>query len=331
MEQLGGTGGRPEPARYGERVVTSPGSGNSEVASWIRQQARPFELTAQAVIPGLAEANPVILGLGLSVRTARELVIAAHAALRALVLHGGVRAVAIEGTDVSGPALDRYVTQGAGDPVALLRSGQGFLHTTEALEVINWMRAYNVHHADDALRVVHDDTGAVAPSDLESIERMLARRDLAWHERTGQRIVHWGGIAHLVVGNPRTLHPYGETQRSAGAHLRDALGDGYRAVAMTTGAGAAPYPLPQAPPTFTEVVFEHASAPAVLIDLKAHHEPSPAIESWLDSPLKTRCIGPGYDPARAEDFHLDTGPLRRAVDYFLHVSKVTPAHPLSRD
>jgi erythromycin esterase len=309
----------------------TPGSGHSELASWIHAQARPCELSPQAVVPGLAEADPVVLGLGMSVRTARELLIAVHASLSTLVLHDGVRAVAIEGTDSTGPALDRYVTHGAGDPIALLCSSQGFLHTTEAVEIISWMRAYNAGHPADPLRVVHDDAGAADPSDLESIERRLARRDLTWHERTGQRIAHWGGIAHLVVGDPRTLHPYQQTQRAAGAWLREALGGGYVAVAMTIGSGAAPYPLPKSPATFAESVFERVAAPAVLLDLKADREPTPVTERWLDSPLRTRCIGPGYDPGRAEDFYLEAGPLRQAVDYLLHFPKVTPAGFLAQD
>ncbi|MGH8989406.1 MAG: hypothetical protein ACRDXC_12575, partial [Acidimicrobiales bacterium] len=46
-------------------------------------------------------------------------------------------------------------------------------------------------------------------------------------------------------GDPRTLHPYEETQRAAGADLRDALGDGYVVIAMTIGSGAAPLWVPK--------------------------------------------------------------------------------------
>lgn len=47
--------------------------------------------------------------------------------------------------------------------------------------------------------------------------------------------------------------------------------------------------------------------------------------------VRTRCIGSGYDPAHADDFYLEAGPLREAVDYLFHFSNVTPARFLARD
>jgi erythromycin esterase len=37
-----------------------------------------------------------------------------------------------------------------------------------------------------------------------------------------------------------------------------------------------------------------------------------------------RCVGPGYDPARDADFHIDAGPLGDCLDRLVHVRQVTP-------
>jgi erythromycin esterase len=149
------------------------------------------------------------------VRSARELVAATHVLLRALVEQAGFRAVAIEGTQETGMALDRFVRTGAGDPAALLAASQSFLRVHEALTVVRSLRAWTREHPDDPLSIVHDPTPYRAPAGLTEAEAALAHDDLTWHADTGQRIVHWGGTAHLVVGDPRTIPP-GETQRNAG-------------------------------------------------------------------------------------------------------------------
>jgi erythromycin esterase len=108
------------------------------LVGWVAQRAHPFPLTPGAVLPELSPpvSAAAVVGLAAAVRTARELVLATHALLRTLVHRAGFRAVSIEGTDLTGAAIDRYVTTGAGDPTVLLRASPRFLRTREALDVL---------------------------------------------------------------------------------------------------------------------------------------------------------------------------------------------------
>ncbi|MHA6803006.1 erythromycin esterase family protein [Salinifilum ghardaiensis] len=237
----------------------------------------------------------------------------------------GFRAVVLDGTDppfATAAALDEYVTTGVGDPVALLAASQGFLRTAEILDLLHALRARNAEHPSDPVRIVHGPVSSA--TSLETVEREMAERTLAWHRDTGHRIVHWAGIAHVAAGEYRGLAPSGGTHRSSGGHLRTELGDGYVAVAATVGEvddGS----VPPTPRQFTE-------APLSVIDagwLPVRGVKGPqAVQGWLDGPLQTRLVGPHYDPA-ADAVHYVTGPsVREAIDGFLYVRRSEPMRPL---
>jgi erythromycin esterase len=310
-------------------------SGPDEITRWVAEHTRPLPLDGAPELPP-ALSRAAVVGLGAAVRSARELVLAAHALLRALVADG-VRAVMIEGTDQphgTAAALDRWVRTGDGDPVALLRASQGFLHHTEALDVLRWLRAHAVDHPDDPVRVVHSDPEPPAPEGLAEVERELARRVLDWHRRTGQRVAHWGGTAHLVAADERVIPtaPW-ETHRNAGGHLRAALGAGYAAVALTIGRGSVPFPLPRVASGFTESLLAGAPGP-VLLPLDDLAGAPEGIRAWARSPLTTRMVGPVYDPVRDTDFRVEAGPVADSVDVLVHVpvgTAVTPLPPVGTD
>jgi erythromycin esterase len=271
-----------------------------------------------------------VVGIAAAVRSARELVLATHALLRALVADG-VRAVAIEGTDQpyrTAEALDRWVRTGDGDPDALQRASQGFLHHEEAAAVLRWLRSYAVEHPEDPVRIVYDTPGREDPVDLESVERDLARRDLEWHRRTGQRVAHWGGTAHVVAAPERVIPttPW-ETHANAGGHLRHALGDGYAVVALTFGRGSVPFPVPQVAPGFTESLLAGAPGP-VLLALDDLDSAPAGLRTWASSPLVTRMIGPVYDPVRDTDFRIEAGAVAESIDVLVHVPVATAVTPL---
>jgi erythromycin esterase len=293
------------------------------VREWVGAHARPVVLNG-AGIEGLPTvlSSARIVGIASPVRSARELLLATGAVLRALVADAGFRAVMIEGTDPVAAALDRYVRTGDGDPDRLLRGGQGFVRFAEVLAVVRWLRDWAVRHPDDPVSVVHDD--GFAAGSLAEVEARLARRDLDWHAVTGQRVVHWGGTAHVVVGDPRTVTP-DQTHVNAGGLMRRELGSGYAAVALTAGSGEAPFPVPEPPDDFVESRFGALTGPA-LVDLGAAG--SVAVREWLRRPLRTRMIGPVFDPANAHEARVDAGPIGEAVDVFLHVPRFGPAELL---
>lgn len=105
--------------------------------SWLAANVRPFPLTGGATVEVpevLARAD--VVGIASAVRTARESVLATGVLLRSLVEHAGFRAVFIEGTERTGPALDRYLHTGEGDLRALVRSSQSFLRAVDVEDVL---------------------------------------------------------------------------------------------------------------------------------------------------------------------------------------------------
>jgi erythromycin esterase len=300
-----------------------------EIDRWVAEHVRPLPLDGVPALPAVLSRASVV-GIASAVRSARELVLATHVLLRALVADG-VRAVAIEGTDQpfrTAAALDRWVRTGEGDPDGLLRASQGFLHHEEAAAVLRWLRSYAQEHPEDPVRIVHDDEERDDPDGLGAVERELARRDLEWHRRTGQRVAHWGGTAHLVAADERVLptSPW-ETHRNAGGHLRAALGDAYAVVGLTIGRGSVPFPVPQAPAGFTETLLAGAPGP-VLLALDDLDGAPDGIRAWARSPLVTRMIGPVYDPVRDPDFRVEAGPVAESVDVLVHVPVGTAVTPL---
>jgi erythromycin esterase len=77
-------------------------------------------------------------------------------------------------------------------------------------------------------------------------------------------------------------------------------------------------------------VLNGAEPDAYLLDLRDEAEaaaPEP-VRTWLDSPARTRLVGPAYDPAADAAHHLSGGALTDWFDALAHVREVTPARPL---
>lgn len=305
-------------------------SAELELRTWIAARTRPLWLDAETSPIGLPASlsQAKVVGLASSVRSARELVVAAHILLRALVEQAGFRAVAIEGTTETAVALDRFVRTGDGDPAALLATSQSFLRTHEALAVIRWLRAWTDAHPDDPVSIVHDRARSTPPGNLAEIEAHLADSDLTWHTDTRQRIVHWGGTAHVIAGDPRTVPP-DETHRNAGGILRAELGDSYGVAALTTGSGSAPFAIPAPPHDFTEHAFIDAPHDIAFLELANLTSVPQPVADWLRRPLRTRMIGPHYDPTRNQDSRVDAGPLHECVDVLIHAPRITATSPLT--
>ncbi|MDL5206271.1 erythromycin esterase family protein [Streptomyces sp. ALI-76-A] len=141
-----------------------------------------------------------------------------------LVEELGFRSLALEGDDASRVGLDEYIRTGTGDPRVMLSEARSFWQTEEIVDVIRWMRSFNRRHPDDPVRfagAARSPQGQTSPlGGLAGIERSLAEGANRWHEDTSDRIVYWGGIAHTVNGNPRTVSPSSPpmTHRNAGSY-----------------------------------------------------------------------------------------------------------------
>ncbi|MEU6034591.1 erythromycin esterase family protein [Actinomadura sp. NPDC047616] len=161
---------------------------------------------------------------------------------------------------------------------------------------------------------------------LAHVERRMADNLVWWHEHTGTKIVHWGGLAHTAVGDPIGNH--GASRRNTGAHLRDRFGDGYVSVAVTIDHGAVHggVPVPSPPETFADAPLGAAGPAHYLLDLRS---PAPeAVREWLETPGKVRTIGPAYRPESDADHHSAGAVLRAWFDAVVHSQEVTSVHAL---
>ncbi|MGW1974380.1 erythromycin esterase family protein [Streptomyces sp. NPDC001889] len=316
------------------------GAGGTEaVARWIRRHAHP--LTTMDPGAPAADLQPLAamvgnartVALGASVRDSHELSSTAHRILRLLVEQEGFRALALEGGDAARVGLDAYIRTGAGDPRALLAGARSFWRTGELLAVVRWMRSHNERNPDDPVRfagVPSDGGGARPPySGPAGVEWSLAENTRRWHERTGDRIVHWGGLAHTANGDARTVSPAPSptAHRNAGGRLRRLWGPEYVSLGLTFHHGRTSQPVPDPPEEFAESVLGGAGLDAYLLDLRV---PAPApVREWLAAPARTRLVGPWYDPGEDAAHHMSGGALADWFDIVVHVREVTPARPLT--
>ncbi|MFD3684749.1 erythromycin esterase family protein [Nocardiopsis sp. NPDC058631] len=307
-------------------------------APWVASLAEPIAPHDRTIPlhPGGGPAKASVLGLAATTRVTRELTVAARLLLRSAVEDHGFRALAIEGTQgpfaAAAALLDHYVTTGEGDPAALLLASQGFLHTGEALDLVTWLRGWAAEHPDDPVRVVHETASEAssAPADLAQVEADLARRDLEWHGRTGQRVVHWGGTAHLVAASPRILgEAPEELHPSAGHRLRAELGDRYAVVALTFGRGEIlGHPALPPSPDLAESAFEGVPHQAFHLDL-AHLADAPDdVVAWWRRTSRVRCVGPSHDRDNEARTWVEAPGTAPVADAFVHMARVSAPTPL---
>ncbi|GAA3992800.1 hypothetical protein GCM10022247_09980 [Allokutzneria multivorans] len=241
-----------------------------------------------------AVGNAKIVALGVSCRTSRELSLFSQRVLRVLVTRSGFRTLALEGDDATSARLDDYVRTGIGDPRALLAGARPFWRTEEILDTIRWVRAHNEEHPDDPVRIAHPPRPGSG-----ALERQLADDVIAWRERTGHKIVYWGGLAHTAVASG-----------TAGGYLRERYGSDFASIGLTFHHGNVLFPVPAPPPDFAEAAFDPVLDAFYLV-------PPPHSDA-----RKTRFIGPLPDAEQ----HLSDGSLRQWFDVVFHVRETTPVH-----
>ncbi|MFD0675553.1 MULTISPECIES: erythromycin esterase family protein [unclassified Paenibacillus] len=170
-----------------------------------------------------------------------------------------------------------------------------------------------------ALHYARFITGFYEDHSQDNLDQQGARNITWWHEHTGDTIVYWGGIAHTASGNQL------KAGHSAGSYLRDYLGLAYTSIGLTFHHGLGTDHVPTPSPEFAESILGQANPDFFFLDL--HAEQSGPVLAWLHSPIKTRVIGPSYNPEKDSTFFMK-GSLADLFDIIIHTQEITPAIPL---
>ncbi len=177
--------------------LTTPAQADGKhdaVVEWIDRTAVPLKSTDPSAPLGDLGAlrnvvgRATVVGLGESSHGSREQFRVKHRMVRFLVEHMGFRTVGLEHDFAHGVLLDRYVTTGEGDPRQLVEGmGFPFWICEEILDLVQWMRSYNLTH-DEKVRFLGTDVIAlrklsfdevtgyvrrVAPDRLSEVESLL--------------------------------------------------------------------------------------------------------------------------------------------------------------
>ncbi|MGC9499987.1 erythromycin esterase family protein [Streptomyces sp. WG7] len=139
----------------------------------LEEAARPLRTTepsgaVEDLRPfGEAVGDAVVVGIGEAAHGSHDFVTFRHRVLRYLVEEKGFRSFVLEANWSAGLRLDDYLLTGRGDPVRIMseefRNAFLLLHSQEYLDLIRWMRAYNVAHPDDPVRFAGNDNGYAGP------------------------------------------------------------------------------------------------------------------------------------------------------------------------
>lgn len=150
----------------------------------------------------------VVVGLGESTRAGRELF---HVRLRIfafLVEELGFRALAVQDNEVVAAGLDAYVQTGAGDPREALAEAWMPWRTAEMAEALEWIRAFNLAHDHDPVRIFGLEAAGAMPVHYDEIAAYVSR---VAPEKLDRLQSHYDQI--------RTAHDVGEhVQRHQGTH-----------------------------------------------------------------------------------------------------------------
>ena len=162
---------------------------DATTVGWVASVARPFATDVPSSgFDDLAEigaivGNARVVAFGEGTHGTREFFRMKLRAFEYLVERQGFTHFTIEATMPESRAMDRYVTLGEGDPAKLLSNLYFWTwNTQEVLDLVRWMRAYNVRVGAPRLRFVGFDMQSPEQS-VDSVKSMLSRLDPALGQR----------------------------------------------------------------------------------------------------------------------------------------------------
>ncbi|MEU1374226.1 erythromycin esterase family protein [Streptomyces triculaminicus] len=119
-----------------------------------------------------------VVGMGEATHSSHEFFTNKHRVLRYLVEEKGFTAFVLEAPWSTGLRIDDYVVHGKGDPKQIMKEefqrDYNFWNTREYLDLIQWMRQYNIHH-EKKVHFVGDDIGYGGPRLYDEVTGYVAR------------------------------------------------------------------------------------------------------------------------------------------------------------
>jgi erythromycin esterase len=120
-------------------------------------------------LAGRIAAGTTVVGIGESTRFSRETFGARDQLFRRLVRHHGFRALAIQDGAGVAAALDRYVHAGEGSAESALDGAWRPWRTAEMVATLEWIRAFNLDHPDDPVRIFGVKPAQAQPADYDAV------------------------------------------------------------------------------------------------------------------------------------------------------------------
>jgi erythromycin esterase len=153
-------------------------SSDEQPAGWVDRNA--VSLSTTAADGPLDELEPlqeivgdgVVVGLGESAHGTHDEFTLRHRMARFLVERMGFRTLSWEEDWGSGVAIDRYVVDGVGDPREIVASSIAAWRSEEMLELVEWMRSYNLSH-QDKVRFLGTDVTHMRQLSIDEISRFV--------------------------------------------------------------------------------------------------------------------------------------------------------------
>jgi erythromycin esterase-like protein len=168
-----------------------------------------------------------IVGMGEATHGSKEFTLIRHRILKFLVEEMGFRGLILETPQKPAKAIDNYVKTGKGIAQKLLSDLGYWVHNTqEMLNVIEWMREYNLMHPLNQISFY----GCDIPAEDERRNQESSIRDKAMAENCLKTLEKLGSDAKLALWSHNFHIYYSGDLDTQGKYLKESLGKSYFAL-----------------------------------------------------------------------------------------------------
>ncbi|MFC0849236.1 erythromycin esterase family protein [Streptomyces noboritoensis] len=160
-------------------TAAAPAARAAEPPTPERQLARSAQPLDDLRPLGRMVGSADIVGLGEATHNSHEFFATKQRVFQYLVEKKGFTTFALETAWSSGMRVNAYVLHGEGDPERIVReefqSSYAMWQTREYLDLIRWMRGYNLHH-ERKVQFMGDDVGYAGPQLFDRVTAYTAKR-----------------------------------------------------------------------------------------------------------------------------------------------------------